>query len=155
MRTQSTAGTASAYKSAKQATGESQAAQGGGDTFVGSGVKAQTNAQLANSAASTESNQQLNITQQGYQQGRQNYFNAVGQEQNVASTYNPSGYANAANQAGESAFGSASTVNKENSEGSAWGTIGGVLGGAASSYASGLGSGLGKKWGGGSSGDEG
>jgi len=145
MRTQSTAGTASAYKSAKQASGEAQASQGGGDTFIGSGVKAQTNAQLANSAASTEANQQLGITEQGYQTGRSNYFNAVGQEQNVANAYNPSGYASAANSAGSSAFGSAQEVNKENQSGSAWGQIGGTLGGIAGTVANDANSALGTK----------
>lgn len=144
MRNQSTSGTASAYKSAKQATGEAQAAQGGGDSFIGSGVKAQTNAQLANSAASTEANQQLGITQQGYQQGRQNYFGAVNQEQQVASTYNPSGYASAANSAGNSAFSSADTVNKEDQAGSASGIIGGLAGGALSAFAGGMGGGIGE-----------
>jgi len=139
MRNQSTSGTASAYKSAKQATGEAQAAQGGGDTFIGSGVKAQTNAQLANSAASTEANQQLGITQQGYQQGRQNYFGAVGQEQGVASAYNPSGYANAADSAGNSAFSSASTVSQQNNAASPLGMVGGLVGGAASSIMGGIG----------------
>lgn len=138
MRNQATAGTAGAYKSAKQATGEAQAAQGGGDTFIGSGVKAQTNAQLANSAASTEANQQLGITQQGYQQGRQNYFGAVGQEQKVADAYDPSGLASAANSAGTSAYGSASGNQQIKAAADAannpWAPIGGALGGIAGSF---------------------
>ena len=139
MRNQATAGTASAYKSARQATGEAQAAQGGGDEFLGSGVKAQTNAQLANAAASTEANQQLGITQAGYQTGRQNYFNATGQEQGVAGAYNPTAYGDVAGQAGSSAFNTASTVNQQNQAASPWGMVGGLVGGAASSLMGGLG----------------
>ena len=138
MRNQATSGTAGVYKSAKQATGEAQAAQGGGDTFIGSGVKAQTNAQLANSAASTEANQQLGITQQGYQQGRQNYFGAVGQEQGVANAYNPSGYATSANSAGTSAYGSASTNQQlkaaADAANSPWSAVGGAVGGIAGAF---------------------
>jgi hypothetical protein len=158
MRTQSTSGTASAYRSAKQASGEAQAAQGGGDTFIGSGVKAQTNAQLANSAASTEANQQLGITQQGYQTGRSNYFNAVNQEQNVANAYNPSAYGQMANSAGSAAYGSASNNQQLKAAADAannpWGLVGGVAGGIAGSFVGmpGAGYALGSSLGGGLSG---
>lgn len=130
MRTQATAGTAGAYQSAKRAIGEQQAAQGGGDQFLASGVKQQQNAQLASSAAAQEAGQQLGITKSGYETGRNNFLGAVGEMQNVANAYNPSGYAGLANSAGTSAYGSAQQNQTMNIAGSPWSIAGGVLGGA-------------------------
>lgn len=133
LRTQASEGTAGAYKMAKQATGESLAAVGGGNVFLPSGVKAGLTAQNANAAAALESNQQLGITNQGYELGRQNYGNAIGALSNVASQYSPLGYAGAGTGAGEAAFGSANKVYDQNlaSNQGFWGEIGGIGGGLA------------------------
>lgn len=144
LRTQASEGTAGTYKMAKQATGESLAAVGGGNVFLPSGVKAGLTAQNANAAAALESNQQLGITNQGYELGRQNYGNAIGALSNVASQYSPLGYAGAGTNAGQAAFGSESEIQKADAAASPWATIGGLLGGGASSFLGGYGSALGK-----------
>lgn len=135
LRTQSSAGTSQAFQNAKQSLGESQAAQGGGDQFLPSGVKTQQQSQLAMGAAQQESNQQLGITTQGYDVGRQNFNNAVSQEQGVAGQYNPNAYAGSTTSAGSSAYNSANQNQQLNNAASPWGIVGGVLGGAASSFA--------------------
>jgi hypothetical protein len=142
MRTQATAGTAAQYQNAKQAAGAGMAAAGGGNQQLPSGAQTEVNSQIAQGAAQQESSQQLGITQAGYAQGRQNYMNAVGAEGNVASQYNPTGYAGQADSATNSAFNQASTVNQQNIAGSPWSIAGGVLGGVAGAAASGLTGGL-------------
>lgn len=152
LRTQASEGTAGAYKMAKQATGESLAAVGGGNVFLPSGVKAGLTAQNANAAAALESNQQLGITNQGYELGRQNYGNAIGALSNVASQYNPLGYAGQGTNAGQAAFSSQSDIQKADAAASPWSTIGGIAGGALGSFLGGYGSSLGKNSGSGGGG---
>lgn len=143
-RTQASAGTSQAFQNAKQSLGQSQAAQGGGDTFLPSGVKTQQQTQLATSAAQQESNQQLDITNQGYDVGRQNFNNAVSQEQGVAGMYNPTAYAGNATSSGSTAYNSADENAKLNNAASPWGAVSGLLGGVGASFAGGLGGAAGK-----------
>lgn len=150
LRTQASEGTAAQYRSAKQATGESLAAVGGGDVFLPSSTKAALTAQNANAAAGLEANQQLGITNQGYELGRQNYGNAVGTLENVSSQYNPTAYAGQTTNAGQAAFGSEADIQKADAAASPWSTIGGIVGGGLSSFLGGYGSALGKGKGGGS-----
>jgi len=133
MRTQATAGTSGAYQAAKTASQEAQAAQGGGNQFIGSGVQAANQARLAQAAAQQESGQQLGITEQGYAQGRQNYMNAMGQMGSLAGLYNPSSYANAANTAGAQAFNQASKIQELDAAAPSFGKMllgsgGGIMG---------------------------
>lgn len=143
LRTQASAGTSQAFQNAKQSLGQSQAAQGGGDAFLPSGVKTQQQSQLAMGAAQQESNQQLGITTQGYDVGRQNFNNAVSQEQGVAGQYNPTAYAGSTTSAGSSAYNSADENQKLNNAASPWGVVGGLLGGAVSAGIGGFTGGLG------------
>lgn len=129
LRTQSSAGTSQAFQNAKQSLGQSQAAQGGGDQFLPSGVKTQQQTQLATGAAQQESNQQLGITTQGYDVGRQNFNNAVSAENGVATQYNPNAYASNVDNSGTTAYNSASENTKLNNAASPWGVLGGALGG--------------------------
>jgi hypothetical protein len=135
LRTQSAQGTAQAYQQAKQATGESLAAIGGGNTFLPSGTVAGINANLANSAAQANASNQLGITTAGYQQGLQNFNQAASVLGNVAQIQNPLGYAGATTSAGSSAFGGANTINQQNNAaqqallGLAGGGVAGILGG--------------------------
>jgi len=131
MRTQATAGTSGAYQAAKTASQEAQAAQGGGNQFIGSGVQAANQARLAQAAAQQEAGQQLGITEQGYAQGRQNYMNALGQMGGVAGMYNPSGYAGQATSAEQAAAQSAQQIAQMDNAASPMGMMGGMLGGAA------------------------
>lgn len=143
-------GTGQQYANASQALKQNQAAQGGGNSLLPSGVQSQQQQQLASSAANQTSNQLLGIQSAGYAQGNQNFNNAVGAEQGVAGLYNPAGYAGQATGAGSSAFNSATTVNNANNAASPWGILGGVLGGAAGAFGSSLTGGLSSLFSGGS-----
>ena len=137
LRNQATSGTSAAYRSARQATGEAQAAQGGGGTFIGSGVQAQNQANLAQKAAGVESSEQLGITHAGYAQGRQNYQNALSGMGGVAGMYNPSGFAGEANQSGQVADTEANAVQAANQQ--MWNNLTGLATGAMGGAASALG----------------
>jgi hypothetical protein len=135
MRTQASAGTASNYQNARRAVGQAQAAADGGDTFLPTGAAAANNAALARAAAQQESGQQLDITKSGYDQGRQNFLNAVNAEQGVASGYNPTSYAGLTTSANSSAANQENDIAKLNAASSPWATVGGILGGVAGQIA--------------------
>src|ERR1700686_4121716 len=65
--------TANNYKFASQAANESMAARGGGNAFAPSGAVDQVNADIATSAAQNLSNEQSQIDQANYTQGRKNF----------------------------------------------------------------------------------
>ena len=132
LNSQAIQGTGQQYNNAKKALASQQAAAGGGNTLLPSGVQSQQQAGLASSAANQASNQLLGIQQAGYEQGHNQYENAIGQLGGVASQYNPTGYAGSANNAGSSAFNSATEVQKLNAAASPWNMVGNILGGAAS-----------------------
>lgn len=140
-------GTAQAYNNAQKALQNQQAAQGGGNMQLPSGVASQNNATLASQGANQESSQLLGIQNAGYQQGNANYNNAVSALGGVSSQYNPTGYASATTGAGSAAFGGASTIQQQNAASSPWSTIGGLLGGAAGSFLGPLGGSIGKSLG--------
>jgi hypothetical protein len=146
LNSQAIQGTGQQYNNAKQALGAQQAAAGGGNTLLPSGVQSQQQAGLASSAANQASNQLLGIQQAGYEQGHQQYESAIGQLGGVASQYNPEGYASQATGAGSAAANTANQITQENNAASPWGLVGGILGGAASGFASGFGGGLGKSF---------
>jgi hypothetical protein len=135
LRTQATEGTAVDYRAAEKATSEAMAARGGGNTFLPSGAEADIHARVAGAAAGQESSEQLGITKEGYNIGRQNFLNATGTEMGIATGYNPLGYAGAATNAGSSAFNMATEIQKANAAASPWGTIGGIIGGIAGGLA--------------------
>ena len=139
LRTQATEGTAASFANARSATAQALASSGGGNDFLPSGANANIQTNLEGQAAATQSNQQLGITEAGYQQGYNQFTQASNALGSVAAGLNPLGYAGAATPAGNSAFGSASTIQQQNNAASPWGTIGGILGGAASQF---LGDGL-------------
>lgn len=151
MRTQASDNTAAAYKQAKQATGEAQAAAGGGNTFLPSGVKSEENSQLAEGAAQQNAGEQLGITQQGYATGRQNYDQAVNAEQGVAQIINPNATAGLTTSANATASNEADKIAELNNAASPWNIVGGVLGGAVGAFANGMGGNLGKSAGSGGS----
>jgi hypothetical protein len=146
LRTQASAGTANAYRMAAQATGQQQAAKGGGNQFLPTGTDAQLQQQNAMRAAEQESNQQLGITTAGYETGRQNYMGAAHMLGSTAEMYNPTGYASQATGAGHEAFGSSSQLFQQQQAASPWNFVGGVLGGALgsglSAFTGGIGTGL-------------
>lgn len=77
-RTQATEQIAQSGAQATNAVRSSLAAQGGGNTFLPSGSEAAINAGLAQNTAQEQAQAQIGITQQGYETGRENYFQSVG-----------------------------------------------------------------------------
>lgn len=138
LRTQSDTGTAGAYQAAKQATGEGIAAAGGGNAVIPQGVTSQLNAENANAAAQTQSNQQLGITNAGYQQGNQNYNNAVSGLSTVSQIENPNATAGQATSASGAAYGSAQQNQQMKDAANPWNIGAGILGGAADAAIGGL-----------------
>lgn len=128
-------GTAQQYQNAQKALQNQQAARGGGNLALPSGVDAQNNAALAATGANQTSNELLGIQNAGYAQGNTNYNNAVSQMGGVASQYAPNSYAGSAISSGNSAGNTLSTIQQENAAASPWGAIGGLLGGVAGSFA--------------------
>lgn len=146
MRTQATAGVANNYKFASQATGNAMAATGGGNTFLPSGANAQVQSQIASAAAGQQSNEQLGITQAGYETGRQNFSNASTALGGVAKMMDPTAYASTAGKAGSDAFSSAYQNQQMVNAASPWNAVSGILGGALSAgigaFTGGIGGGL-------------
>lgn len=129
LRTQASEGTAAAYKSARQATGENLAAVGGGGTFLPSGTKAAIMSRVNTAAANQEAGQQLGITTSGYDIGRDQYNRAVGTLGGVAQQYDPLGYSSSAQSAGTKALDTETQFqNDRNAAQAKWmGAIGGAL----------------------------
>ena len=132
LNTLATSGNAQQYQNARAAVGEAAAASGGGANLP-TGSQLGVQADLAEKAAQNESNSLLGIQEAGYKQGAANYNEAVSGLTSAASLENPSGVAGQANNAGENAFGSATTIQKTNQAASPWGQVGGLVGSLAGS----------------------
>lgn len=133
LNSQAVTGTGQNYSKAAAALGAVQGAEGGGTAFIPSGAKHQQQAQLAESAASNESNIESNIVSADYATGRDNYFRAAGALGGVAGELNPVGYSNAATGAGSAA---ATTANQITQANNGWmNLVAGGLGAAATAYA--------------------
>src|ERR1700730_15268271 len=131
MRTRATEQIAGQYKTASTAVRESMAARGAGNAFLPSGASDQVEAEIATAAAGREADTQNQITEAGYQQGRENFYKASAILGDVSKEYNPLGYAGAADQSSSGLFGEANTINQQDN---AWkGQLGGVLGEIAGS----------------------
>ena len=143
LNSQAIQGTGLQYANAQKALAENQAAQGGGNALLPSGVNAQQEQQVASAYAGQASNQLLGIQNAGYQQGYNTYESAISQLGSVASEYNPTGYSNSANSSGQAADSEANAVAQANNAASPWNLVGGILGGAASTGLDALTGGLG------------
>lgn len=132
LNSQALQGTGQSYANASQALKENQAASGGGNSYLPSGVQSQQQAGLASAAANQESNQMLGIQQAGYQQGNNMYESAVGQLGGVAGMYNANQTAGSANSAAGEANTEANAVNTANQQGlnNLMGLATGAMGGA-------------------------
>jgi hypothetical protein len=134
--TQVTESVAGNNAKAAKALGNNQAAMGGGDTFIPSGVKAQQNEQLAATALSTDSSLHSQVLQADYAQGNTNYNNAVTGEEGVANMLNPVGYSGATTSADTGAANEANAIAASASAPftAVMGALGGVAGAAATAY---------------------
>lgn len=124
-------GTGQQYAGASKALREQQAAIGGGNSLLPSGVSTAQQSQLASSAANQASSEELGIQNAGYAQGNAMFNQAVGAEEGVAGMYNPAGFAGQANTAGSAAASEANAIQQANAAASPWGAIGGAIGGIA------------------------
>lgn len=132
LNTQAIESNAQGYNQATQAAASRENAEGGGTSFLPSGVNAQINAEIGTAAESNLANEQLGITQANYAQGRQNWQTALAGEAGVASAENPLGYAGATTSANSTAFNEANQINQQSNQ--EWsdilgGIAGGVIGG--------------------------
>lgn len=128
MRTQSMDQTAAAGQQASNSVRQELASEGGGNSYLPSGSDASINAGIAENTAQTNATNQLNITNEDYAQGRQNFFNAEG-----ALAGAPAALENPATSAGEAASGAASSAfqgaNAINQANNAWvGDLSGMIG---------------------------
>lgn len=76
LRTQATDANAAAGQQTTNAVRSTLAGEGGGTTYLPSGSEATIEGQLAQTEAQKEADTQLGITEKGYDQGRQNFFEA-------------------------------------------------------------------------------
>jgi hypothetical protein len=136
LNSQATEGVAQNYAAAKKALAENQAASGGGNTYLPSGVQSSETASLDSSAAALRSSEQLQIKQAGYQQGYQNFTAATGALESAGELANPNAYASSANTAGSAEGTTANQIAQENT---AWmapltAAAGGAAGAASGAY---------------------
>jgi stress response protein SCP2 len=96
LNAQAVEGTAENYEGASRAIGESLAGEGGGTNPLPSGAQTQLKAELASSAAASESQQETQIAEANYAQGFNLFQNAEQGLETVAAGENPLGYAQAA-----------------------------------------------------------
>lgn len=120
------------YSKASQALNNQLAARGGGNEVLPSGAAAALKGQLASSAAATNSQENLAITQGNYQQGRANWQNALSGLANVSQQEAPGQYGKLASDEMSTAFGQANTIQKQKSN--EMGNILGTVTGIASSF---------------------
>lgn len=129
--------TGNAFKNAKAAIGEEEAAQGGGNTVLPGGANIGRDIAVANSAAAQTSGELSQIEQADYTQGNQNYEQAVAGLEKAPGVFDTSVSAeNAAAGAGKAA---ADTQNQITADNQSWeqavsGALGGVAGAAATAY---------------------
>jgi len=132
LETQAGTGVGTNYAKAAQALNTGLAARGGGNEFLPTGSSAALQSQLATSAASELSQEQLGITRANYAQGRQNWQQATAGLNALAGEYNPNALASEASGANKSAFGEATQIQEMQNQMEA-GIAGGItsLAGAA------------------------
>jgi hypothetical protein len=136
LNTQATEGVATNYANAGKALREEQASEGGGNSYLPSGVNEQEKEQLAESASGQQSTEQQQIRQAGYQQGYNKFVQASSALQGTAALLNPNGAANAANAAGSAEGTTAAQIAAENES---WmaplaGAVGAVGGAATAKF---------------------
>lgn len=147
LKSQAITQTGQAYKNAKYAAGEAQAAQGGGNFGdVTGGSKAAADLNLAESEAEQTSSELNQIDQKNYEVGRQNYDTAVKGLSGSTDVFNPvAGLDNAATSGGKAAADTADQISTQNSS---WvqavtGALGSVAGTVLTGGMSNLGKGVG------------
>jgi hypothetical protein len=129
--------TGTEYKNDKEALGNAQAAQGGGNVALPSGTTTAADEQLAANAGNQTASELSQITQKNYDQGNANYNAAVAGEANLPNVYD------AANSAGTAAVGASQNAgtqqNAVSQQNNSWmSLVGGALGDVAGVASAGL-----------------
>lgn len=134
--TMGTESVAANMSKASKSLGEGQAAQGGGDTFIPSGVKDQQREELAEAGATADSAAHAKVLSDDYATGRDNYNAAVGGEETVAADLNPVAYSGATTSANSASADEANAIaTAANSPFTAvMGALGGVAGAATTGF---------------------
>lgn len=114
LNAQAVEGTAENYSEASRALNEKLAAAGGGNIPVTTGQGTELQAEMAASAAQTESSEETGVKEADYQQGYSEFENAENGELAIAAGDNPLGWAGATTTAGEAAGTTASQIAAEN-----------------------------------------
>lgn len=112
---------------AQKAAGTYAASHGGAD--LGSGVQAQISGSIAGAGATEQERESSNIDIANEQERQQNYWRAIGGLQKTAEAENPTGYAGAANQSGDTTANLSRAVLASQQAG--WQNIGGIISGVA------------------------
>jgi hypothetical protein len=129
--------TGTEYKNEKEALGNAQAAQGGGNVALPSGTTTAADEALAANAGNQTASELSQITQANYAQGNANYNAAVAGEEALPGVYN------AATSAGSAATGSSANAGNQQNQVSqannSWmSLVGGALGGVTGALTGGL-----------------
>jgi hypothetical protein len=138
LNTQAIEGNAQGYNQATQAAASRENAEGGGTSFLPSGVNAQINAAIGSAAESNLSQEELGITQANYATGLQNWETALSGEESVAAGEAPLGYASATTNANTAAFNEANTIAQQNNQEFSE-IAGGIIGGVTDAATGGFG----------------
>ena len=112
LETEVVQGTAGNYANASKAVNEQIAAEGG-DSTMPSGAADELKLETANSAAHEKTNEELQIEEQNYATGRQNWQEAATGLLDIAAGENPLGYASASTNAGVAAGNTANQIAQE------------------------------------------
>lgn len=104
------------YASAARALNNELAGRAGGGNLPESGVDEQLAEGLAAQSAGQLSSEELGITNEDYQLGRQQFNEAVGGEESLAGMENPNATAGQATSAGNAAFTSADQIAQQQSQ---------------------------------------
>lgn len=128
LRTGATENAAKATANAQQATNLGIAAKGG--SALPSGVNAQLTAQNNVAGAALDANSQNQISIEDQQLKNENYWKSAVELNTVAGMENPTGYAGAANQGGDTLANESGAFNASN-QSQLLGALGGAVGGIA------------------------
>jgi hypothetical protein len=125
LNAQAVEGTAENYQQAAKAVGEQTAAEGGGTNPLPTGAQTALKEEVATSAAGQESQEEQQIQQADYAQGRADWQTAGAGLAGIATGEDPLGFENAESTSGNTANTEANAVASENNS---W--VSGALGAA-------------------------
>jgi hypothetical protein len=140
LNSEATEGVAQNYAAAKTALADTNAASGGGNSYLPSGVQEGEMASLDSSAAAQRSSEQLQIKQAGYDQGYKQFTAATSALEGAGSLANPTAYSNSATSAGSAEEDTNKAISAENT---AWmapltAAVGGAAGAASGAWVNNL-----------------